>query len=638
MPVFNRILSVCVIAAIILAAFPFIGAPCPAQAASDNWTPMTSNTTNGLNAVWGSASNDVFAVGDAGTIVHYNGSAWTVMTSNTFITLNGVWGSAANNVYAVGYGGTVMRYDGSTWSAVTTGYGVDLWDIWGTSANDIYMVGSVGQIYHYNGSTWTAMTSNTFNELRGIWGASGSDIFAVGVGGTAVHYNGSTWAVMTTDIYTNLWGVWGNSGADVFAVDQSGNIIHYNGSTWSIQSSGLTGGLTGVWSGATNNVYAIGYNGAMQHFNGSTWSVMNSYTTNNLLGIWGKCANDIFAVGSAGTILHWGSGSCAATGLVNTGLDTTLGLVGISVSSGVITHRAWIAPVDMTCSTPAGYYFPWGMFSLHIANLPAGGSTTLTLKFPTPLPLGTKYYKCVNGTMVDCTSITTRIDEYTYQIVLTDGGMADSDNTANGRIIDPGGPAYPQATTTSHGAAMPTTASQQPMQLANVRVKSASLSSTRVGPGNPVTVTTVIDNTGTGNGSANIKVYVNGAVETSEGVSVNSGGSTTRTYKITRNQTGTYAVYVGGVEAGKFKVDPFADPNLILFISGACIFFALIVGIIYMTHGRPRTATYNVRQDPRNNPNYDPRSDPRYNQDNQYNQNNQYNEPRTRRKDNNQWQ
>lgn len=609
-----------VIAAILLAAFPFIGEPCPAQAAADNWTPMTSNTTSGLNAVWGSASNDVFAVGDGGTIVHYNGSAWSVMTSNTFVTLNGVWGSAGNDVYAVGYGGTVVHYDGSTWTATSTGYGFDLWDIWGTSASNIYAVGSFGQIYHYDGNTWTVMTSNTGNELRGIWGTSSNDIFAVGAIGTVVHYNGTDWSVMTTDSFNYLWDVWGNAGNDVYTVDLSGTVLHYNGSTWAIQSSGLAGPLAGIWSAAPNNTFAVGYTGAILHFDGSTWSVMNSYSTSDLLGIWGKCGNDIFAVGSTGTILHWGTGSCAPTGLTSTALDTTLGTVGINVSSGVITYRAWVAPVDMRCSVPAGYILPWGMFSLHIAGLTAGGSTTLRLQFPTPLPLGAKYYKCVNGTMVDCTDITTRVNEYTLQIQLRDGGPVDSDNLANGTIIDPGGPAYPLNTPVSHSATMQTTASQQPVALANVRVKSASLSSTRVGPGNPVTVTTTIENPGTGNGTASIKVYVNGAVESSESISVNSGGSTTRTYKIFRNQPGTYTVYVGGVQAGSFKVDYFADPNIILFISGACIFFALIVGIIYFTHGRPRTVTYDTRRDPR------------------FNQNNQYNDSRTGRKDGGGWQ
>ena len=49
---------------------------------------------NSLYGVWGSSGSDVFAVGDAGTILHYDGSAWTPMSSGTTDSLRGVWGSS----------------------------------------------------------------------------------------------------------------------------------------------------------------------------------------------------------------------------------------------------------------------------------------------------------------------------------------------------------------------------------------------------------------------------------------------------------------------------------------------------------------------------------------------------------------
>ena len=36
---------------------------------------------NGLRAVWGNSSTDVFAVGDAGTILHYDGTCWSTMVT-----------------------------------------------------------------------------------------------------------------------------------------------------------------------------------------------------------------------------------------------------------------------------------------------------------------------------------------------------------------------------------------------------------------------------------------------------------------------------------------------------------------------------------------------------------------------------
>jgi hypothetical protein len=128
--------------------------------------------------------------------------------------------------------------------------------------------------------------------------------------------------------------------------------------------------------------------------------------------------------------------------------------------------------------------------------------------------------------------------------------------------------------------------SQGPVQLSSISVTSSSLSATTVSPGTPVTVTANVANTGAVNGNASIKVYVNGQVESTRGVTVNSGSSTPVTFSVTRDEPGTYSVYVGGTNAGSFTVDALADPNLILIVSGALILFAFVVGIIFIIRRR----------------------------------------------------
>ncbi|UCG87456.1 MAG: hypothetical protein JSW71_02615, partial [Gemmatimonadota bacterium] len=49
-------------------------------------------------------SNDVFAVGYNGTIVHYDGAGWSAMTSGTGVELRGVWGTSSSDVFVVGRG------------------------------------------------------------------------------------------------------------------------------------------------------------------------------------------------------------------------------------------------------------------------------------------------------------------------------------------------------------------------------------------------------------------------------------------------------------------------------------------------------------------------------------------------------
>jgi hypothetical protein len=114
----------------------------------------------------------------------------------------------------------------------------------------------------------------------------------------------------------------------------------------------------------------------------------------------------------------------------------------------------------------------------------------------------------------------------------------------------------------------------------------ASLSAARITPSTPVIVTADVFNSGTANGSTMVKLYVNGQEESSKGVAVNGGSNTTVTFSVTRNEPGNYAVYVGGTQASSFTVDQFVEPNIILYISMACIFFSLVAGVFYVLRKR----------------------------------------------------
>ena len=121
-----------------------------------------------------------------------------------------------------------------------------------------------------------------------------------------------------------------------------------------------------------------------------------------------------------------------------------------------------------------------------------------------------------------------------------------------------------------------------PVSIPSVSVQSATLSTQRVTPGSPVTVTAIVTNKGTVNGTARITVYINGQEEASQGVAVSSGNSVPVTCTVSRNEPGSYTVYVGGVNAGSFVVDEFSDPGIILILSCALLFASFLLGLIYL--------------------------------------------------------
>src|SRR5689334_9701976 len=105
------------------------------------WCVESVPTTGRVAGVWAVTAEDVFAVGDTGTILRRNNDAWTAMTSGVTTNLRGVWASSSSDVWAVGGAGTIVHFDGSQWSAVSGGGTADLIGVWGSSATDVWMCG-----------------------------------------------------------------------------------------------------------------------------------------------------------------------------------------------------------------------------------------------------------------------------------------------------------------------------------------------------------------------------------------------------------------------------------------------------------------------------------------------------------------
>ena len=59
-------------------------------------------SANILHGVGGTSGADVGAVGEAGTILHFDGGAWSTVPSPTSNNVYGVWASGPCDVWAIG--------------------------------------------------------------------------------------------------------------------------------------------------------------------------------------------------------------------------------------------------------------------------------------------------------------------------------------------------------------------------------------------------------------------------------------------------------------------------------------------------------------------------------------------------------
>jgi len=144
------------------------------------WTAGSCATVVPLWGVWGAAPDDLWVVGGDGfnkdaVLCHFDGVAWaqTPLPKASLEThaLFKVWGTSADNVFAVGDNGWIVHYDGEQWEEQASGTPADLISLWGTGPDEILAVGgrATATLARWDGTAWTSETVNDVPGLNGIW-------------------------------------------------------------------------------------------------------------------------------------------------------------------------------------------------------------------------------------------------------------------------------------------------------------------------------------------------------------------------------------------------------------------------------------------------------------------------------------
>jgi len=71
-----------------------------------------------LRGIWESPEGEIFAVGDNGSVFHFDGVHWERMDGGSCSWLKDVYGFSSSDVFAVGCGKDILHYDGMSWGPV----------------------------------------------------------------------------------------------------------------------------------------------------------------------------------------------------------------------------------------------------------------------------------------------------------------------------------------------------------------------------------------------------------------------------------------------------------------------------------------------------------------------------------------
>jgi serine/threonine protein kinase len=259
------------------------------------------------------SDHDVWACGDPGVVLHFDGKGWQLVQRGVEHRLHQLFGFHPADIWVVGDNGTILHYDGKSFTRMPTTSSAYLTGIWGAKPDDLWVVGKAhegqGTLLHFDGTRWQSLPSGTPNTLLAIWGLNQKQIWAAGHQGTILHYDGTQWRVAQESITTQkLTGLWGTGERDVWAVGHEGVAAHYDGKTWTLLSPHVGGHLNGVWSSSPSDVWIAGDHGLILHYDGNRFVRVDSGVTSDLdqiggvLGSAGK--RHLWAVGDPATLLH----------------------------------------------------------------------------------------------------------------------------------------------------------------------------------------------------------------------------------------------------------------------------------------------------------------------------------------------
>jgi hypothetical protein len=290
---------------------------CPA---APHWSLPLADLDRVALSVAERSPHEVYVVGGAlgsggdALFLRYDGSAWQRLGVGANPTGATLWWvfvvpGSAESVYAVGENGLIVHWDGATSSQMPSGTNATLFGIWGSSDDDLWAVGGIpdtrGAILHKDATGWHDATpaSNTGAYFK-VWGRAANDVFVCGQLSTVLHWDGAAWKPLDTGLGgpTSLFTIAGNARGDLYAVGGASQavVLRYAAGVFSPLGDALLAnapGLAGVAVDSDGTVLLVGTSGTMLRGRPGAFTDESAAATNYDLHAASLVAGEAFVVG-----------------------------------------------------------------------------------------------------------------------------------------------------------------------------------------------------------------------------------------------------------------------------------------------------------------------------------------------------
>jgi hypothetical protein len=247
----------------------------PPAPVAKHWSIVRGDLDRVPLCAWGSSASDVW-IGGGGLaadrpvlLMRGGGSSFVEQPVDVHGTVWWIHGTGANDVWAVGQAGLALHWDGTAWSPRDTGTVANFYGVWAAAPDDVWLVGGspttpgpTDVLVHYDGASFTVVPpprvlGATYFK---VWGLSSSDVLVVASAGLALHFDGSSWSEVATGSHATLFTVHG-TGAAVRAIGGAPpTLLRWNGSAFDTEAvpKEMSGAMTGIFVDADGTTFLTG--------------------------------------------------------------------------------------------------------------------------------------------------------------------------------------------------------------------------------------------------------------------------------------------------------------------------------------------------------------------------------------------
>lgn len=260
----------------------------------------------------GQAPTWLFAVGDEGRIMVWDGVVWGLQQAPTRVPLRGVWAAEKNDAWAVGDEATIVHWDGLRWLAVPGPASlarpdVAWWGVEGDGAGALWLWGSHGVWRRASDGTYADLTGTlTPGSVLAIRAFGPERAWWVGTGGLVREWRASPGGGVVTVADQpggDLRAIDGTDADHLWVVGDYGRILRWDGRVWFELLPPTLRTLYAVQALGETSAWAAGDAGVVLRWDGARWAEHTAIEHSDLRGVAETGSGRTFTAGLATLVI-----------------------------------------------------------------------------------------------------------------------------------------------------------------------------------------------------------------------------------------------------------------------------------------------------------------------------------------------